>query len=230
MLFDDFMKKVFKGHEAQMEEDERKKSARGQNNVNNTATPAPAPTQTPAPTPMPARRQQRAPAAPTPAPAPAPAAPAQTSAPTEGWFCNGTFIAGPETTEETIARVAEQLLLADGDVHYSEVIARSVPSGKGRKLRVTEGTILTTLADLKADGFNVEPEEFEDGIHNGWVVAYNKARTCFRVVTTKTYSLLGLDKIRKIVDPGTTVEIAEVVVVLAGRPVKVLLDGKVHRL
>ena len=290
-MFDNFMKKVFKGHEAQMEEDERKRSARGQN-VNNTATaapaptptpapspedveaakwlnttpqmievirtlqgdeavkaqvaakkaaarrvlppaptptpaptPAPAPASTPAPTPMPARRQQRAPAAPTPAPAPAPAAPAQTSAPAEGWFCNGTFIAGPETTEETIARVAEQLLLADGDVHYSEVVARSVPSGKGRKLRVTEGTILTTLADMKADGFNIEPQEFEDGIHAGWVVAYNKGRTRFRVLTPKTYSL-GLEKIREIIGPDTMIDVAESVVVLGGKPTKILLDGK----
>ena len=283
-MFDNFMKKVFKGHEAQMEEDERK-SARGQTTtVNDTAapapapspedveaakwlnttpqmieviralqgdeavkaqvaakkaaarrvlppaptpTPAPAPASTPAPTPMPARRQQRAPAAPTPAPAPAPAAPAQTSAPAEGWFCNGTFIAGPETTEETIARVAEQLLLADGDVHYSEVIARSVPSGKGRKLRVTEGTILTTLADMKADGFNIEPQEFEDGMHAGWVVAYNKGRTRFRVLTPKTYSL-GLEKIREIIGPDTMIDVAESVVILGGKPTKILLDGKAY--
>ena len=270
MLFDNFMKKAFKGHEAQMEEDERKRSARGQTTtVNNTAA-APAPTPAPAPSPedveaakwlnttpqmvqvirtlqgdeavkaqvaaKKAAARRVLPPAPTPAPArkPAPApdpapAPAPTRkpalAPEEGWFCRGILVAGPETDEEFIARAAEQLLLDDNDVHYSEAIARSVPSGKGRKLRVTEGSVLTTLADIKADGFNIEPQEFEDGMHTGWVVAYNKGRTRFRILTPKTYSL-GLEKIREIIGPDTMIDVAESVVVLGGKPTKVLLDGK----
>lgn len=289
MSITSIMQKVFKGHEAQMEEDERKKSARGQNNVNNTATAAPAPTPTPAPspedveaakwlnttpqmievirtlqgdeavkaqvaakkaaarrvlppaptptpapaptpapvpTPMPARRQQRQ----QPAPAPAAPAPAPEATPTEGWFCNHTLFAGPEVSEEEVARAAEQLLLDDDAVHYSEVIAKRVPSGKGKRLRIAEGTILTTLADLKADGFNVEPELFEDGVYQGWIVAYNKAKTRFRVVTNKTYSSLGLEKIREIIGPDVFVDVAENIVILGGKPMKILLDGKSYRI
>ena len=212
-----------------------------------TTTPAPAPAPvTPAPAPAPATttgsnnppplppRPAPAPAPVTPAPAPAPVTPAPTTAPSsanpqEGWFINGQFVGTlDEYSVDDMGWVAHDLFLNPDEVHYSEVVVRRIPSlDGGQEIKLREGNVNITLAEMIRNGAVITEEDFDDGRYANQYVAISRGRNHFNMITTVTWAL-GLPLIKAIA-PTIEVDIAEAITILGGKITKIVLDGKAYK-
>ena len=181
-----------------------------------TTTPAPAPTTT------------------TPAPAPAPVTPAPTTAPSsanpqEGWFINGQFVGTlDEYSVDDMGWVAHDLFLNPDEVHYSEVVVRRIPSlDGGQEIKLREGNVNITLAEMIRNGAVITEEDFDDGRYANQYVAISRGRNHFNMITTVTWAL-GLPLIKAIA-PTIEVDIAEAITILGGKITKIVLDGKAYK-